>query len=243
MRGFILPLLGMARPAAELDEQSTSISRSPQSAPVIIELFTSEGCSSCPPADKWLATLKGRSDVIALSFHVDYWDYLGWPDPFASKANTDRQRRYAAIAKSRNIYTPQIVANGRDWREWPKLPSPTTSEAPVSITLTRCAGSSQVTVEVTATKSAPPDASYDGYWALLEDGHKVRVPKGENAGRVLSHDHVVRLYAPLSKWRSTEILRAQLSVPPAESGSPQRLAFVVSNADTMVPLQAAVMKL
>src|SRR5512140_911562 len=80
----------------------------------VLELFTSQGCSSCPPADAVFASYAGRDDVIALSFHVDYWDYLGWNDTFASRENTDRQRSYAATRGDRQVYTPQIVVNGRD---------------------------------------------------------------------------------------------------------------------------------
>ena len=80
----------------------------------VLELFTSQGCSSCPPADAVFAGYAGRDDVIALSFHVDYWDYLGWTDTFASRENTDRQRSYAATRGDRQVYTPQIVVNGRE---------------------------------------------------------------------------------------------------------------------------------
>ena len=88
-------------------------------APLVVELYTSEGCSSCPPADRWLSTLKGRPDVLALAFHVNYWDHLGWPDRFASPEMTARQRDSARLAGIRSVSTPQVVVQGRDWTAWP----------------------------------------------------------------------------------------------------------------------------
>src|SRR6476661_1705217 len=81
--------------------------------PLAIELFTSQGCSSCPPADRQLGELARRPDVVALSFHVDYWDYIGWKDRFASRATTERQRIYARTLAQRYVYTPEMVVDGR----------------------------------------------------------------------------------------------------------------------------------
>jgi len=79
---------------------------------VVVELFTSQGCSSCPPADSYLGELARRPDVLALAFHVDYWNYIGWTDPFASKLASQRQREYAKHLNLRYVYTPQMVVNG-----------------------------------------------------------------------------------------------------------------------------------
>ena len=83
-------------------------------APVVVELFTSQGCSRCPPADAYLAELARRPDIVALSFHVDYWNYVGWRDPFSSTRWSKRQRDYGASLNRRFVYTPQIVVDGRD---------------------------------------------------------------------------------------------------------------------------------
>jgi hypothetical protein len=85
----------------------------PETRPVVVELFTSQGCSSCPPADALLGELARRSDVLALGFHISYWDGLGWKDPFSSQSSTDRQRAYARLLGRGQVYTPQMVVDGR----------------------------------------------------------------------------------------------------------------------------------
>ena len=118
--------------------------RSAQTLTPVVELYTSEGCSSCPPADRWLSTLKepvtqGRAVVQA--FHVGYWDYIGWVDRFATPAHTSRQRRIAATNRLSSIYTPQLVKNGRDWRNWGGAPSGIDSGEPARASIDRCARS------------------------------------------------------------------------------------------------------
>ena len=201
-------------------------------APTVVELYTSEGCSSCPPADQWLSTLKGKPDVLALAFHVNYWDRLGWPDRFASAEATNRQHELAQRAGSRQVYTPQVVANGRDWRVWPKLPGATAS--PVSLTLTR--EGDTVTAQVSAMRSAA--AQLSGYWAVLEDQHLSKVRAGENAGETLRHDHVVRLYKPVPVWAAAQGASMQLSVSRGVPEHPRRVVFVVTDGATLRPLQA-----
>src|SRR5882672_7022652 len=86
--------------------------RSTSEGPWAVEFFTSQGCNSCPPADAYLGSLARRPDIVALSFHVDYWDYIGWKDAFATRATTDRQRAYARVLKQRYVYTPEMVVEG-----------------------------------------------------------------------------------------------------------------------------------
>ena len=104
--------------------------RSPAQRQTLVELYTSEGCNSCPPADKYLSSLKGKPGVLAAAFHVDYWDNLGWVDRFASPRYTRRQAEHQPYSGARFNYTPQVLANGLDWRQWPRLP-----EAPVAATV------------------------------------------------------------------------------------------------------------
>ena len=149
----------------------------------VIELYTSEGCSSCPPADKWLSSLKaplsdqfdkgdkgdkvdksgsaGNSDgPVVQAFHVGYWDYIGWVDRFASPAHTTRQRQIASLSGQSTIYTPQAVLNGRDWRNRGRVPA-STEPAGASISLKRVA-QDQFEATVTPTAAAPGNSTVAG---------------------------------------------------------------------------------
>src|SRR5579864_6346005 len=113
-RAFVLVSLLMMAPAlaARAGETLAAHGGDARPAPVVVELFTSQGCSTCPPADAYLGELASRPGIIALAFHVDYWNYIGWTDPYASKAATERQRGYAKQLGLRYVYTPQMVING-----------------------------------------------------------------------------------------------------------------------------------
>jgi hypothetical protein len=208
--------------------------QSPVTPPTVVELYTSEGCSSCPPADRWLSTLKGRPDVLALAFHVAYWDRLGWPDRFATPEATARQHQLARLAGSRQVYTPQVVAAGRDWRLWPQLPAAASVASPVQLSLTR--QGDEVVAEVAASQGS--SGSLAGYWAVLEDQHESRVRAGENAGETLRHDHVVRLYQPVAGWAAAQGTRSRLKVTRGVPEHPRRVVFVVTEDSGQRPLQA-----
>jgi hypothetical protein len=215
--------LGASAAACEVSSGTT--------APVVVELYTSEGCDSCPPADRWLSTLKGRADVVALAFHVDYWDRLGWVDRFASAAHTQRQQQRQRTSGARFIYTPQVLASGMDWRRWPHaLPVP----APSTVALVMSRRGSQVQAQVTPTPQAPAELS--GYWALVEHGQVSRVGAGENRGATLHHDHVVRAYQPAGVWRGPRVLTWEATPPVTAEG--RSLVFVVEDAATGRPVQA-----
>ena len=207
--------------------------RSAATVPTVVELYTSEGCSSCPPADRWLTTLLGRDDVLALGFHVNYWDKLGWPDRFAIPEATARQYQLADWNNSRTVYTPQVVVNGRDSRAGAALPA-VRPASPVALTLQREGD------QVTATVAAAPGATQrlDGYWAVLEDRHVSAVRAGENAGETLRHDHVVRLVRPVPAWQASAGTQLRLQVSRGVAAHPRRVVFVVTDAATHRPVQA-----
>ncbi|MEO6626431.1 MAG: DUF1223 domain-containing protein [Burkholderiaceae bacterium] len=229
-----LTTLALACGAAGAAGGAACEARSGAVAPTIVELYTSEGCSSCPPADRWLSTLKGSAEVLPLAFHVTYWDRLGWPDRFATPEATARQNELARLAGSSQVYTPQVVVGGRDWRNWPQLPQRNTAAAPVQAVLTR--DGERVTAQVAASSSGPTRLS--GYWAVLENGHQSKVKAGENAGETLNHDHVVRLYKPVPGWAAPDGYSATLSVSRGAPEFPRRVVFVITDAATQRPMQA-----
>lgn len=174
--------------------------------PVVVELFTSQGCSSCPPADALLGELAGQPGVLALSFHVDYWDYIGWKDPFATAQYTERQRDYAARLGLRYVYTPQIVVDGRHdvvgskRREVTRAIAEAAGTAPpVSVTFDE-AGSGRV---VLSAGSAPAGGAT--VWLItFDDSHKTEVARGENRGRAITNSNVVRELTALGSWNGEE---------------------------------------
>ncbi|MDE0390824.1 MAG: DUF1223 domain-containing protein [Rhodospirillales bacterium] len=173
---------------------------------VVLELFTSQGCSSCPSADNYLGELAAeRDDVVALSFHVDYWDYIGWEDRFATKESTQRQRDYARALGVAYVYTPQLVIDGarhevgshkravNDAIAVSKASK--TRRAPVALT---SSAPDRLTVEIGHSDGYYGDATI---WLVSVDRqHTTTVDAGENRGRELVNYNVVRNFRPIGRW-------------------------------------------
>jgi hypothetical protein len=180
---------------------------------VLLELYTSEGCNSCPPADSRLSQFKGRAEyagqLVPLAFHVDYWDSLGWVDRFASPGHTRRQQEMARRAGSLMVYTPQFFRNGRDWRSSASpLDGIGTTATRIVLELgTHTAG--QLLLDA-GISEVPAEA--DVWLAVYEHNLQSQVRAGENVGKVLRHDYVVRrLIGPLSPDRRGHLsLRRQI---------------------------------
>ncbi|QCB46026.1 DUF1223 domain-containing protein [Hydrogenophaga sp. PAMC20947] len=218
--------------------------RSGAEAPAIVELYTSEGCSSCPPADRWLSTLNDQRHVLPLAFHVNYWNHLGWQDRFATPGTTQRQHQVRAVQNGRYVYTPQVVLNGQDHRGWhgqspSALRQAGQSPTDTAPTLLIRRNGNQLTATV---GSIPGPAALAGYWAVLQDGLVSRVTRGENAGETLTHDHVVSLYQPVPAWPGDKPQVLQLSLPEGPQFEALRVAFVVTQPDLVRPVQGAVLK-
>jgi hypothetical protein len=223
--------------AGSCDAQSATVS------PPVVELYTSEGCSSCPPADRWLSSIAAKPGVIALAFHVSYWDRLGWADRFASPAWSNRQAQQQAINGARYSYTPQVVIDGVDTRGWAalrELRPGAVSAAPVQLRLRRDAAEYFGDVALTGREGSnlPRLAAY---WAVTEDGLRSSVTAGENAGSALAHDGVVREFQPVPAWdtKLSPVTTLQWSPLHATTGGrPRHVNLVVIDATTGRPVQA-----
>lgn len=176
----------------------------------LLELYTSEGCDSCPPADRWVSSLPAKgfppAQLAVLAFHVDYWDYIGWVDPFAQRRFTERQRHANARQRSRVIYTPQLLLDGRDYRrgllrdDFAVRVAEIVAEkagADLRLSLASTPGEMQATVQVLVPGGKGLGAA-QLFIALHENRLANQVSAGENKGRRLTHDFVVReLAGPL----------------------------------------------
>jgi len=174
----------------------------------VVELFTSQGCSSCPPADKVLGNLVQEEDVLALAWHVDYWDYIGWKDTFASAAYSDRQRSYARHQRERMVYTPQAMVNGRTHmngaadagiRENIELQKTTQQEA-FMVIVDLVQDGEQIRLKVPEQENYSAGAKYSLSVVRFEKTAEVDVLRGENTGRKLTYHNIVRDVYPIASW-------------------------------------------
>jgi hypothetical protein len=214
-----------------------SSSAAPPSARISSNFYTSEGCSSCPPAEKWLGQLRQNprlwKDFVPLAFHVDYWDGLGWPDRFATKSHTARQRAYAATWRSGTVYTPGFVLNGAEWRG-PALDEIPAAGGRAGILNATVSQAKAVVVTFQPAHRAP---AWEAHIAVLGLDLATRVKAGENSGRDLRHDFVVLSHEVKAMRSDGNYYRAEakLTVPP---GTKTALAVWVSEAGKLAPVQA-----
>lgn len=188
-----------------------------QDSPVVVELFTSQGCSSCPPADKMMQKLARRDDVIALSLHVDYWDYIGWKDVFADPENSRRQRLYAQRYARSSVYTPQMVVNGQEdvvgthaMELADLIAKHKAAPQPVRISATR--NGSKVEVRVENTNGSKLDGTFIVQLVRYTPQHEIDITRGENAGKRLKYTNVVDDLTVIGRWngKSSQNFSARL---------------------------------
>ncbi len=247
------PLLGVATQSTSVKNQCSATSA--KHAVALLELYTSEGCSSCPPADAWLSGLPPRGlsaeHVVPLALHVDYWNYIGWEDPFSQQQFTQRQRRMGAMNRLATIYTPQFVLNGRDLRHWHQashatdeiarinaMPAP----AQIKLKLAHADGNRlRIGAEVSVTNRAASSHA-ELFLAVYENRLSRQVTAGENAGRTLRHNFVARkLLGPFSVAQP-EVTREIVLAPDWKRGDLGVAAFVQDRRNGDV-LQALAMPL
>lgn len=235
---LLVPMIAMAASSAPMCHAMTGAQRG-----ALVELYTSEGCSSCPPADRWFAQLASTADPTRLSllaFHVDYWDSIGWPDRFGSGAFSDRQHDRVANAGSRAVYTPQAMLGERVGLPWDMtnvvlagLRGINSQPSPLALDLGVTSAGNRLDVTLKAmplASSSLPDSAL--YLALYENGLTTQVKAGENSGALLHHERVVRqLFGPypLSGTQWSRVLHV---VPPHGAHSDQLglTAFVQSRS-------------
>lgn len=215
----------------------------------VVELFTSQGCSSCPPADAFLGELAGRDDVLALSFHVDYWDYIGWKDPFASADHTRRQRDYSRTLGLRYVFTPQMVIQGAAYATGSDRPAVidrieknrALARIPVELRQGDDGGVRLFIADTTAKGGEAADEA--AVWLVVFDReHLTPIKRGENKGRKLRDYNVVRQLSRIATWRGRALDMA-VTVPDMVPGGGRACAVLVQSQRTGRILGAAALGL
>lgn len=215
--------------------ENTTILKSGEQQTTLIELYTSEGCSSCPPADNWLRQLKDDpklwEEYIPIVFHVDYWDYIGWKDPFALAGNSQRQSRYKAENKIGFVYTPGFVVNGQEWQGWrDKRSLPKQSHAKAGVL------KAQIKDNNVAVQYSAANQNLIFHIALLGFDIQSQVKAGENEGRTLSHDFVALSDVEVNSSNNQASLT--LTKNTQYYGDRQAIAIWISTPDSQTPIQA-----
>jgi hypothetical protein len=205
----------------------------------LIELFTSEGCSSCPPAEKWLSGLKSNQDlwkkIVPVAFHVDYWDRLGWRDRFAKPEFTARQQRYAAAWGGDSVYTPGFVVKGKEWRGWFGGDVAPTSLTKVGVFRMSLGADGKLNARFIPHTRQPRRLALNV--ALLGNDLESDVKRGENSGRKLRHDFVVLnlikvdMASESNGWTGSAVL-------PMQSGDSKPSALAAWITENEMPIQA-----
>jgi hypothetical protein len=213
----------------------------------LIELYTSEGCDSCPPAERWLSSrfpADARQAAIALAFHVDYWDRLGWVDRFASAQYTDRQYQSMRANGATFVYTPQVLLQGHDYASWNRdagkaIDAAAQSPAAATIAVDVAAAGRAVDVHVRAQVVSGARGDAELVVAYADSGLVSDVGAGENRGQRLAHDHVVRALRGAGHADAAGRIDATVSLPrPAERGTHPTLVAYVERPSSGDVLQA-----
>ena len=211
----------------------------------LLELYTSEGCSSCPPAERWLSGLTNSAalwrEVVPVEFHVDYWDNLGWTDRFASPEHTDRQRTYADLWKNPTIYTPELVLNGSEWRRTQSPGGfPTGKRQRTGVLEVTAVATNRLSIRYSPYLASHPAGPLEVTAVWLGSDIVSDVRRGENAGSQLHHPFVAlrSVTAPLELRDGSGVVELGLPRLPRQAASRLGVAVWVSRVGSPVPEQA-----
>jgi hypothetical protein len=210
----------------------------------VVELYTSEGCSSCPPADRWLSRLveipQDDVDVLALAFHVDYWDYLGWKDRFASADYTSRQRKLGANNQQRTIYTPEFFVNGMEARGskniLDKIRQANAQRSPLALELSVSRDQGSLVLDLHSPAERETIGQLHLRYLVYENNLSTEVKRGENSGETLKHQQVVRYMSPATSLQIDN--RYQIAIDPAWDPQQVGVAVLVTSPGSRHYLQA-----
>jgi hypothetical protein len=229
-----------------MQAHAACLARSGPETAALVELYTSEGCSSCPPADRWLSGIGERyapRQVVPLALHVDYWDYIGWKDPYAKREFSQRQRRLSQLQRAALVYTPQVLLQGADFRQWGGSEfdravtriNGQSARASLELEIVEARAEAFV-LRALAAVAGPADRPDAGFYvATYENRLESRITAGENSGRVLHHDHVVL------EWRGAYALgtrQLELALLPKAKIADSGVVAFVQNRRTGEVLQA-----
>ena len=244
----LLAVAGLSVPALGAAECSA---RSKAHPVPLLELYTSEGCSSCPPADRWLSQLVPTAragSVVPLALHVDYWDYIGWKDRFSQPQFSARQRQMSKLQRLPIVYTPQLLLNGRDFRNWSspgaleaEIKSREALPAKAEIALTLQAGTPGELVIHARVNTGQPDAVFQV--VVYENNLSTTVKAGENSGALLRHDFVARTWLGPFPVKSGESWRANIRLDPGWKPGDLGVAAFIQDVSSGEVLQALAMPL
>lgn len=237
----VLSLFGLLIvPVCGLSQSGETVFSSGEQRTTLVELYTSEGCSSCPPADRWLSGLRNDpglwTGLVPIALHVDYWDYIGWKDRFAQASFSERQRRYAAQGNARIVYTPGLFQNGQEWRGWRDGKKPQYGQTRVGV-LSLAINATEVTI------SFEPDDKFDtdlvAHVAVLGMNQRTKVLDGENHGKTLRHDFVALHVAQTAMTRGSGRYTANKQLPKSVLKSSDRALIAwVSEKNRQTPIQS-----
>lgn len=224
--------MGIGAALFVLNSARSETSSSPAAPPpIVVELFTSQGCSSCPPADAYLQTLAKRPDILALGFHVDYWNYAGWIDPFSKPEFTQRQRDYAASFRDSYVYTPLMVINGNgqgvgsDQEKIDRLILTEKSGA-TFIPVTLSGGPSGLKVDLAAAQRSAPFTPADIWFVRFDGEQRTSILRGENRGRNSVDVNIVRELVRIAEWNG-HALHFEVILPKRSTSGPWGCAILI----------------